>query len=111
MPTISKLTALAANAVANPFQGDQYEIIGFPARAEFAVVAEATGVLATIFSGSDLLQQAAPATQRAAGVPPVYPDDFLVDDVADVNDRLQVSLQNTTAGAINVRTVCRLTPL
>ena len=110
MPTISKLTALPANGTVNPFTGDQYELIPFNAYLEFAAVAEATGVLVTTFSGTDLLCQSQPASQRAAGVPPVYPDDFQVTDVARYNERIQSSLQNTTAGAINVRTVVKITP-
>jgi hypothetical protein len=111
MPTVSKLTLVGAGLTVNPFQGDQFEMPGFSAMVEFACIGEATGLIATIYSGSDLLQQAAPVNQRAAGVPPVYPDDYQITDVIAATERIQVSVSNPTAGGINVRTVAKLTPL
>lgn len=111
MPLIYKQTSLAAGASASPVQGDQFEFIGRPALIEFGIVAEATGVVMTVFSGADLLAQESPVNIRAAGVPPTYPDDFILQDVAGGGDRLNVQLRNTSGGTIIVRTMIRITYL
>ncbi len=111
MPLIQKQTSVAANSSATPLVGDQFEFVGRPALIEFGIVAEATGVVATVFSGADLLQQEGPVNQRAAGVPPTYPDDFMLNDVAGNGDRLSVQLRNTTGAAIIVRTTVKITYL
>lgn len=111
MPVIYKQTSIPAGGSATPLVGDQFEFIGQPAAIEFGIVAEATGVLATVYSGSDLLQQEGPVNIRAAGVPPTYPDDFVLQDVAGMGDRLSVQLRNTSGAAIIVRTMARITYL
>jgi hypothetical protein len=111
MPLMVKQTSIAAGATAQPLVGDQYEFIRNPALIEFGMVAEATGMVATVFSGSDLLMQEGPISIRAAGVPPTYPDDFVLQDVAGNNDRLSITYRNTSAGTIIVRTTVRITQL
>lgn len=109
MPTIRTSQSLAANATAFPLQGNQYEYMQYPGRVEFAIIAAAAGVQATVFSGSDVLQQSSPVSVKTT--PPVYPDDFLLDDVADAGERLSIEVRNTTGAAIVVDTVTRITPL
>ena len=111
MPLIGKQTSVAANSTALPLVGDQFEFINRPSMLEFGLVAEATGMLMTVYSGADLLAQEQPVPIRAAGVPPTYPDDFLLQDVAGNGDRLSITLRNTTGAAIIVRTTVRLTYL
>lgn len=111
MPVMVKTVSVAANSSSSPLVGDQYEFLGFPAAVSFAIVADAVGIVATVFSGSDLLQQEGPAIIRAAGALPVNPDDFYLQDVASAGDRLSVQLRNTTAGAIAARVVVQITPL
>ncbi len=111
MPLIYKTTSLAAGASASPVQGDQFEFVGRPAMLEFGIVAEATGVVATVYSGADLLCQESPVNIRAANTPPTYPDDFILQDVAGNGDRINVLLRNTSAGTIIVRTMIRVTYL
>lgn len=111
MPLMYKQVSVPAGGSATPLVGDQFEFVGRPSFVEFGIVAEATGVLATIFSGADLLQQEGPVNIRAAGVPPTYPDDFLLNDVAGGGDRLSVQLRNTAGAAIIVRISVRITPL
>lgn len=113
MPTIRDTRVVAAGVPAFPFQGSQYEYLPFNARVEFAIV-ETTAiiigdVLASVFSGTDVLQQRAGITEKAAGNP-VYPDDFLLDDVAAAGERISVEL-NSAAGAATVQTVAKITPL
>lgn len=111
MPTIRVTTTnLAANAQAFPLQGNQYEFLPFNARVEFAIVANAAGIDVTVFSGSDVLQQNGPATVKAT--PPLYPDDFLLDDVAMAGERLNVVLRETAGVATtDIETVVKITPL
>lgn len=111
MPTIRTTTTnLAANATAFPLQGNQYEYLPFNAALEFAVVANAAGINVTVYSGSDVLQQGGAATVKATS--PVYPDDFLLQDVAMAGERLGVELRETAGVATtDIETVVRITPL
>jgi hypothetical protein len=111
MPLIRVTTTnLAANATTFPLQGNQYEFLRFPARVEFAVVANAAGIDVTIYSGTDLLQQGGPATVKST--PPLYPDDFLLDDIAAEGDRLNVILRETAGVATtDIETAVKITPL
>jgi hypothetical protein len=111
VPTIrAQTTNLAANATAFPLTGNQYEYLPFNARVEFAIIASAAGIDVTVYSGSDVLQQAGPATVKAT--PPVYPDDFLLDDVAMAGERLNVILRETAGVATtDIETVVKITPL
>lgn len=111
MPVITKVTTVAANSSATPLVGDQYEFMSWPAHVEYGIVADATGVVATVYSGSDLLQQEGPVVIRAAGAFPIADQDFYLTDVANAGDRLSVQLRNTTGAGIAVRTVVRITPL
>lgn len=112
MPTIKRRTDLAANGVANPLVGSQYEYLPFDALVEIAILAD-TGdqVSASVFSGSDVLLQNEQVDEKALAEPVVYPDDYFIQDVAAQGERLGLTLQET-AGAISiVRTVVRITPL
>lgn len=115
MPTIRKSVAVAFGGVpVFPFLGDQYEYLGFDARVQFGIVGLSTAGIATqatVYSGSDVLQQNAPITRRAAGLTaPVFPDDFLLDDMAEANDRLNVVLTNPGTVNDTVEVVCIITP-
>jgi hypothetical protein len=111
MPTIRVTTTnLAANSTAFPLSGQQYEYLPFNARVEFAVVANAATIDVAVFSGSDILQQSGPPTNKTT--PVVYPDDFLLDDVAMAGERLSVQLRETGGVATtDIETVVRITPL
>lgn len=112
MPTIVIPTvAVAAGASTNILAGHANEYMSEPCEIELAVVAEAVGVLVSVQSGRDVLQEEGPAIIVAANGMPRYPDDFYLDDVADAGDKLTIRARNTTAGAINVRAVVKVTPL
>lgn len=111
MPSMLIETSVPANGTASPLTGQQYEFLAFPAYCEFAMAAAAAGVRATVFSGSDLLQQEGPTVVKAANTPPVYPDDFLLNDYAAPGDRLNILLRNTTGGAIVVITSVKISPV
>jgi len=114
MPTIRVVTtALAPNSVAFPLAGSQYEYLPFNARVEFAVVSDDVApeeLEVTIYSGTDVLQQAGPLSPKAT---PVYPDDFLLDDVAAAGERLSVEIRSGAAGLTTgvIQTVVKITPL
>jgi len=125
MPTIRVRNISAAGAITVfPLQGNQYEYLPFPARVEFAIVGHdgATADViesarATVFSGSDILQQQGPITDKSAVTAQsqnaVYPDDFLLDDVAAAGERLSVQLDipaDTTFDSV-FDTVVKITPL
>lgn len=111
MPTIRVTTTnIAALSTAFPLQGNQYEYLPFPAQLEFAIVANAAGIDVTVYSGSDVLQQNGPATVKTT--PPLYPDDFLLSDVAAAGERLNVILRETAnVATTDIETVVRITPL
>jgi len=130
MPTIRAKTILAAGdgpVTVFPLQGNQYEYLPFNARVEFAIVGASDqvaagddigGVNATVFSGSDILQQQSGITDKttvtAQSKNAVYPDDFLLDDVAAAGERLSVQLDIPDPTALNtttIDTVVKITPL
>jgi len=131
MPTIRvKTTHIGASAAETvfPLQGNQYEYLPFNARVEFAIVGAAGGatpvsadvdeINATVFSGSDILQQQSGITNKtdttAQTKNAVYPDDFLLDDVAAAGERLSVQLDipaGTAASDLVIDTVVKITPL
>lgn len=108
MPLITQTVSVPANGSATPLVGNQYEFLGRPAAVAFGIVADAVGVVQTIFSGSDLLAQEGPVVIRAAGAMPVNPDDFYLSDIAAPGDRLSVLLRNTTGAAIAARVVVQI---
>jgi hypothetical protein len=93
-----------------PLQGSQYEYLPFNAYVEFAIL-QTGGTdanLATVFSGSDVLQEQSPIDVKATA--PTYPDDFLLADAAAAGERLGIQVTKVdTNDAINV--AVRITPL
>jgi len=130
MPTIRAQTTVldgAGPTTVFPLQGNQYEYLPFNARVEFAIVgragltpvgADIDLVTATVFSGSDILQQQANITNKsdvtAQSKNAVYPDDFLLDDVAAAGERLSVQLDipdPSTGSSTIIDTVVKITPI
>jgi|SRR5215475_9274816 len=111
MPSIVLSTSIPAGQSVNVVQGTQYEFLPFHAHLEFAIVTTVTGMLATIYSGTDLLMQEGPIDLKTAGQLPIYPDNFHVNDDAAQGDRVNVTVRNTTAGALTAITVIRINPL
>jgi len=114
MPTIRSVDVLQAGVPVFPLQGNQFEYLPFNARVEFAVTEITPTTLigdveATVFSGTDILQQQALISGVADGRV-TYPDDFLLDDVAAAGERLSVELRSAIGGA-TVETVVKITPL
>lgn len=112
MPFISVRTALGASSTATPLAGSQYEYLPFDAFVEFGIVADANGVLASVFSGSDVLMEEGPVILGSAiNIAPRYPDDYQLQDEAVAGDRLSVRLRDTSAAARVVMTGVKITPV
>lgn len=115
MPLIRTSTSVPANGVAYPLQGNQFEYLPYNARVAFAIVGPDTtpgAISATIYSGSDVVQQDGPITEKPVTDQKIsMQDDFLVSDVAGGGERLNVVLRNATAGAITVLVAVQIYPL
>lgn len=111
MPTIVKRTVMTANGTAQPLAGEQYEYLPFDANVEIAISADANGVVATVYSGTDLLQKEGPVQLGTINVQPKYPDDFYLSDVAAAGEKLTIDLRDTSGAVRTVMTVVRLTPI
>ena len=115
MPSIIKTEDYAASAAAGtyyPLQGSQYEYLPWDARLEFAIVATIADTFTmNIFSGSDILVQNGAVPVKTGSI--VYPDDFLISDVAAAGERISVEITNVALGESSgtVKTVARLTPV
>ena len=101
---------MAANGISNPLVGDQFEYLPFNALVEFAVLAD-TGatVRASVYSGSDLLQQSSQVDILAVASPILYPDHYTLNDVSQRGSRLNVELMEMAGGTPIVRTQVRVT--
>lgn len=110
MPMIQNSVSIAANSVNdNVLAGSQFEYLPYPATLEFGLVGSATGILADVYSGSDILcEQMAVSTANRF---PVFPDDYTLTDVAGPGERLKIRGRNTTGGALTLFYAIRITPL
>jgi hypothetical protein len=116
MAQISVRTALGANSQVNVLQGTQYEFLPpamFPRGAfvEFGSVCDATGVLRTIQTGSDVVEEESPLNLSTINVQPVYPDHFTCNDLVGPGERINVKVRDTSGAARVVMTLVRFTPL
>lgn len=86
---------LAALSTFEPLTGWQYERLPFPALVEIAQVADAIGLVATIFSGSDTLAEEQPIS--AGGTDGVLPDfdKPQLEDLAAMGDKLKIRIRET----------------
>ena len=112
MPLIKVATTMVANGTSYPLSGSQYEFLPFDAMVEFAILADTGGVVnASVYSGSDVLQQRSAVDILAVASPIIYPDHYSLSDVAAAGERLSVELVDGAAATPVVRTACRITPL
>lgn len=110
MPLVRKEQAIAANAVLdNILTGSIYEFMPWNAAVNIGLNCAATGLVATINSGSDTVLEEAPINIIDAF--PKIPDDMFAQDVAAAGERLVIKVRNTTGGALTVRSLIQLTPL
>ena len=110
MPLIQVQNALAAAGdQAFPLRGNQYEILPYDSFVEFAITTDIAVTRISAYSGGDLLLQSGEAPVLAAASAHVYPDHFLLNDVAAWNERLGVEATKISGAASVVRTSVRIT--
>lgn len=104
--------AVPAGGVANPLAGWDYEYAPWPGTLEIVHRANATGLVATIVSGSDRLQEEDPVPSggTAGQTPTTFNAPVLLDEFA-AGDRLKITYRNPTAGTITVDGYIDITPL
>jgi hypothetical protein len=101
MPSFVWSQSIAAGATFNPLDGWNYEFVPRPGVVKYLHRATATGLVATITSGSDQLLQEAPVP--AGGTSGQTPSEFNVAPIIDAvnaGDRQAVRYRNPTGGAI-----------
>jgi len=107
MPKLSWSQSIAAGALFRPLDGWQYEYVPFGGMVGILHRATAIGVVCTITTGSDTLQERSPVS--AGGTTGVMPSSLdvpaLVDEVAG-GDRIKIQYENTTGAAVVVDGEC-----
>jgi len=100
MPLIQGSSSVALSAVNdNVLANSQFEFLPMDAQLEFGINGDANGadLRLDVFSGQDVLLENAPANVQNRI--PVYPDDFILTDVAAAGERLKIRVRNTSAAA------------
>lgn len=113
---ISVRTILGASGTALPLQGTQFEFLPpslFPngAFVEFASVTDATGVLRTVQTGGDIVEEESPVNIGTINVQPLYPDNFTLNDNVGPGERINLKLRDTSGASRVVSTIVRFTAL
>ena len=116
MSQISVRVPLAANQAVNLLQGTQYEYLPggmFPRGAfvEFGTVTDATGVLRTVQTGADVVEEESPMNIATINTQPVYPDHFTLNDLVGPGEKINIKARDTSGAARVVMAVVRFTPL
>ena len=111
MPNLTWTQSVALGATFEPLNGWQYEYSPWGGHIEIVHDATAVGIVSTISSGSDTLQERSPLSAGgAAGVLPSALDQLPVSDDIAAGDRLKIFYENTTGGAITVNGTIVLQP-
>ena len=104
MPQLPFSIAMTANQLGLlPLTGWQYERLPWPAQVLLLMRATATGVVATVYSGSETIQERAP--MQAGGTAGTTPSELNTPAVSFIGaafDRLKIVIDNTTAGTPTV---------
>lgn len=111
MPKLSWNSSIAAGATFQPLLGWQYEYSPFGGVISILHRAVLTGIVATITTGSDTLQERSPVS--AGGTDGVIPSSLdvppLVEEVAQ-GDRLKILYENTSGAGVIVTGEIDLAP-
>src|SRR5204862_7726426 len=111
MPGTQLRTVMTASGTSTPLLGTQYETAPFNAFVEIAMQTDATGVLATVDSGMDVLQEEGPVQLGTINVQPKYPDDYYLNDVIGQGEKLKINLRDTSGAIRTVMLTVKYTPL
>lgn len=104
MPQLRFSVAMTANQLnLNPLSGWQYEYLPWPAQIILLTRATATGVVMTVYSGSETIEEVGPVQAGGtAGVTPSELNTPATSFLAAAGDRLKLKIDNTTAGTPTV---------
>ena len=116
MSQISVRVSLPANTSVNILQGTQYEYLPgnmFPRGAfvEFGTLADATGVLRTVQTGADVVEEESPMNIGTINTQPVYPDHFTLNDLVGPGEKINIKARDTSGATRTIMGVVRFTPL
>lgn len=110
MPTIQRTDLIATVSTnANIISGNQFEFLPYDANVAMGFTQSATGLLISVFAGSDLVASDIVPVIKATS--PVNPDDFTVNFDAYEGSRLVISARNPTAGSLTLLSTIVITPL
>lgn len=110
MPVIQKEISIAGNAVNdNILSGSSFEFLRSNSVVSIGLTGSATGLVANIQSGADIILEESPLLVKATM--PIIPDDMYYNDVGVGGDRLVVRVRNTTGGALTVRAIAQVTQI
>jgi len=111
MANLTWAQSVAAGATFTPLNGWQYESAPFGGTIESVHDVLGAGMVCTITSGSDTLQERSPVSSGGTvGVMPSALDRLPVVDEVAAGDRLKILYENTTGAALNVAGTCIYTP-
>ena len=103
MPLIQSNASIAASSVNdNVLTGSQFEYMPYNGFVEFGLAGDANGsdLRIDVYSGQDILaEQLIPNAQNRI---PLYPDDYILQDVAAGGERLKIRVRNTSAAGARV---------
>jgi len=110
VPVIQKETSVPANAaVENVLAGSAFEFLRQNAVVSIGITGAATGLVANIQSGADIVLEESPLLVKTTM--PTIPDDMYYNDVGVAGDRLVVRVRNTTGAPVIARTIVQVTNL
>lgn len=112
MPSLVFTQSIAAGGTFDPLDTWNYQYAPAPGVISLLHRATATGLLATVTSGSDQLMQEAPVPSGGtAGQTPSELNVKAITDPVAQGDRLSIRYRNPTGGAITVDGVIDFTPV
>jgi len=108
MPVIQKEVSVAAGvANENILSGSAFEFLRSNAIVSIGLTGSATGLVANIQSGADIVLEESALTIKTTF--PVIPDEMYYNDVGVQGDRLVIRVRNTSGGALTVRCIVQVT--
>lgn len=110
MPVIQKEVSVGAtSANENILSGSSFEFLRSNSVVSIGLVGSATGLVANIQSGADIVLEESPLAVKTSM--PSIPDEMYYNDVGVAGDRLVIRVRNTTGGALTARAVVQITPI
>lgn len=111
MPSVPIRYVLAASTSANILAGTAFENgVPYRARLQAAVQADATGVLVTVQTGDNVVQEESPAQLGTINVQPKLPDDYYINDVVGPLEKIIIRARDTSGAQRIVMANVILTP-